>query len=374
MRVAVYPADAGGCGFYRVIWAAQALANQGADVDVALPWDPPERQLQAAWTTDRNGVETVVDVIAPDADVVVLQRPLAARVAGAVETLQRKGLRVVVEIDDDFTSISRRNVSWRPVDPARNPNRNRNHLARACAAADLVTVSTPALAAVYGAHGRVAVVPNCVPQHYLGIEAEPHDDVFVGWSGSMETHPDDLQVCGHGVARALAATGARFGVVGTGAGVQRALHLADAPIATGWSALLAYPHNLAELDVGIVPLESSRFNEAKSWLKGLEMAALGVPFVASHTGPYRALAAMGAGVLADGPRRWEGIVKRMVREAGWRAELAQRGRDVARGLTIEGNCEWWWDAWALVLDGAGQHPRLPRSSCWRRQSVVRRTR
>jgi len=355
VRVLAFPADQGGCGLYRLIHACRTLIAQGAEADYVVDDDPPERQLQAQWYRDEDGVDHVMDVVPPEADVVVLQRPLASKFRSAIPALQAKGVRVVVEIDDDFEHISPRNISWKAVQPNLSPGRNRAHLAHACELADLVTVSTPALADVYGRHGRVVVVPNCVPESYLLLRQDPHDDVYIGWSGSTETHPDDLQVCGNGIARAVAATGAKVAIVGTGKGVRRNLGLAETPLASGWRTLLDYPEALAQFDVGIVPLELSPFNEAKSWLKGLEMAAVGVPFVASPTQQYRALTAMGAGLLAESPRQWEGIVKRLVRDEGWRAEMAQQGRAVAERWTIEGNVERWTDAWAKALDGPGQH-------------------
>jgi len=351
MKVIAYPADTGGCGSYRIIWPGTALANQGADVEVVMPDDPAERQLLAAYDDDPvTGRRIVHDVKAPECDVVVIQRPLTSHNADAVELLQAKGVRVVVEIDDDFEHISRRNVSYRAIDPNVSPNRNRKHLMRACAAADLVTVSTPALAAVYAPHGRVAILPNYVPAGFLAIEREPRDGVFVGWSGSIETHPDDLQQCGRRVARVVAKTGATFAVIGTGRGVKRALSLNDAPTACGWRPIEEYPHAVAQLDVGIVPLERSAFNEAKSWLKGLEMAALGVPFVATPTDEYRRLSRMGAGLLAEKQHHWEGAVKRLIVDEAWRVEVAERGRDTARGLTIGQHCERWWDAWRAVVN------------------------
>ena len=51
--------------------------------------------------------------------------------------------------------------------------------------------------------------------------------------------------------------------------------LAEAPTATGWVELDEWPDAFGALDVGIVPLAPNRFNEAKSSLKMLEMAAVG---------------------------------------------------------------------------------------------------
>lgn len=344
MRVAVYPADDGGCGHYRLIWPATALADQGADVDVHHPDDGGIRGMFVDDPDPR-----MVDVEAPEADVVVLQRPLRWEVADAVPRLQAKGLRVVVEVDDDFAAIHPHNVSWRACHPTHSPGRNWRHLARACAQADLVIVSTPALARRYGSHGRVVVVPNCVPARYLDIAAEAHDGLFVGWSGSVDTHPTDLQVTRGAVARAIDGL-ATMAVVGTGRGVQRGLSLTSEPLASGWLPIERYPEALANFDVGIVPLDLIAFNEAKSHLKGLEFAAVGVPFVASPTGPYANLVAQGAGLVADKPKAWARHLRRLLTDDDHRAELAAAGRAVAARHTIEGNADRWWDAWTSCLD------------------------
>lgn len=347
--IRVHPADLGGCGYYRMIWPGEALAAQGAGVEVIRPDAPDDEQIRATWMTTTTGRQ-LVDVVAPDADVVVLQRPLTDTLALSIPMLQAQGVRVVVEIDDDFTSISPRNVSWAAVHPSRSPRRNSAWLRRACDAADLVVVSTPALARVYGRHGRVRVVPNCVPERYLGIEAEPHEGVWIGWSGSVETHPDDLQVTGGGVARALRGTDARFAVVGTGVGVRRRLGLPAEPAATGWVPIESYPHALADLDVGLVPLELTAFNEAKSALKLMEFSATGVAAIVSPTAENVRMAADLGVIVADRPKAWEGALKRLVADHDWRAERAAVAREAMCRHTIEGNAERWWDAWSAVIN------------------------
>lgn len=343
--VKVYPADFGGCGYYRCIWAGQELAREGAPVTLVLPDAPADEQLSALWFEVGDTQRSLVDVADPGADVVVLQRPLNDFLAEAVLLLQAKGVRVVVEIDDDFETISPRNVAWRTVQPAHDPRRNRDWLRIACARADLVVCSTPAIAARYAPHGRSVVVPNFVPEWYLAVERDEHDGVFVGWSGSMETHPDDLQVTGGGVARAVRSSGATFAVVGTGRNVQRALGLPVAPPASGWRSLIEYPRALAQLDVGIVPLELTPFNEAKSALKMMEMAALGVVPVASPTADNRRMYSHGIGFLADTPRRWEGQLKALATDHELRRAMSIAGRDAMRAHTIERNAERWLDAW-----------------------------
>lgn len=347
MRVAVWPADEGGCGFYRLTWAARALIDQGADIDLRLPGDGSG--LDGLFVT-QDGIERLVALqTAPEVDVVVLQRPLAAWRADLVPLLQQAGVRVVVELDDDFEAIHPRNVSWRNTHPKHSPGLNREHLMRACRQADLVTVTTPALARRYGRHGRCVVIPNHVPARYLDITAGPHDGLVVGWTGSLATHPTDLQVTRGAVGRMIAETGARCAVVGTGVGVRDALDLHADPAATGWVSLDEYPVAMAQADVGVVPLADIAFNHGKSWLKMLEYAALGVPVIASPTSDNVRLHALGVGLLAEKPKHWAAHLRRLLADADLRAEMSFAGRAVARTLTIEGNADRWWDAWSSCL-------------------------
>ncbi len=75
--------------------------------------------------------------------------------------------------------------------------------------ADLVTVTTPALAERYGSHGRVKVLPNLVPASYFDIPTHAPRKVSptVGWTGSVVTHVGDLDVMGGVIPGVLAETG-----------------------------------------------------------------------------------------------------------------------------------------------------------------------
>jgi hypothetical protein len=323
VRVLVYTADVGRCG-HRLIWPAEALRAQGADIGLIRPDRPDDL---------------------PDldhADVIVMQRPMLRRFLEPVARAQANGTTVVVDIDDDFRALHRDNAVWWLVHPSRDPDVNWHHLDAMCAMADLVTVTTPALARRYGGHGRVQVIPNHVPASYLEILSCTNPVPVVGWTGFVATHPHDLQSTRGAVGRAIARAGAEFAVVGPADGVREGLVLADAPRASGPVPLDVYPYEVARLDIGIVPLAATAFNEAKSTLKGLEFAALGVPFVKSDTGPYRSLP---VGELARKPKDWEREVRRLVESEQLRADRAGFAREWAATQTIEGNCDQWWDAW-----------------------------
>jgi glycosyltransferase involved in cell wall biosynthesis len=343
MRVRIQHADHGGCGHYRLIWPAQTLAAMGLDVTLHNDW--PRAQYRP---TASDTIPDQIVTVECDADVVVLQRPMEDSVVQSIPVLQRQGVAVVVELDDDFSSLPHGHPAKRAtasVDRAghRRPL-NRRNLRLACEQADLVTCSTPAIADRYAAHGRVAILPNCIPARYLHIAAEPHDGVRVGWTGSVDTHVGDLQTAGDGIARAL--NGATFHVVGTGKGVAVALGLPDGQVqGCGWLPIDDYPAAYASLDVAVVPLADNPFNQAKSWLKGIEAAALGVPFVASPTVPYLDLAEKGAGLIAYEPFDWERYLVMLTNDPHWRQEIAGRGREAAKAWTVEGNAWRWAEAW-----------------------------
>ena len=64
------------------------------------------------------------------------------------------------------------------------------------------------------------------------------------------------------------------------------------------------PLLMKKFNIGIVPLNNIDFNKAKSYLKGLEYAVAGIPFIASDMPEYRLLSDAGIGRIADSPEQW----------------------------------------------------------------------
>lgn len=331
MKVRVHPGDQRGVGYVRMVWPAQAARTEGLDIEVA-PNLPILRMPHVRGTLVKPGEI--------DGDVLVFQRPSHPELVALIPALQARGHAVVVDVDDDIASVPLRNAAY--------GFENHHRILKACAAADLVTVTTPSLARRYASHGRVAVIPNCVPDalQYLPRDSNGRTIGWAGWAGS---HPDDLEVTRGGVQQALDDTGASFKVIGPADDVQRRLTLAHEPAATGPLTNVAgyeFERALGQLDVGIVPLADSTFNQSKSWLKGLQYAARGVAFVASPLPEYQRLASEGAGLLAAGrSRNWRSQLSRLIREPALRDELAAAGREVAARWTFETNGWRWAEAW-----------------------------
>jgi hypothetical protein len=257
-----------------------------------------------------------------------------------------------MDIDDDLSSIHPSNPSYaamhprneRRVEPgAAAPRRHSwRHLNLACREATMVTVSTPGLLDVYARHGRGRVLYNHLPDIYF--TAEHTDSDVIGWPAALVSHPDDPSAVGGAVAR-LVGDGAAFRVMGDPTGCGTAFGLSQDPPGVRDISTRQWPAKVAELGIGIAPLADTRFNTCKSWLKPLEMSALGIPWVASPRPEYARLHARGAGILADSPRRWYRELSRLRDSPALREELAGQGRRVAETLRLRDNTWRWLECW-----------------------------
>lgn len=344
MKVAAFPSDNGGCGYYRITAAAEHLAATGHDIVI----DPP-----LGYYRDPDREEPTRLYL--DADVAVVQRITSADGLAFVAALKDHGHRVVVDVDDDLDALHPGHPYLTEVDGT-VPGRHRRHLHEACQLADVVTVTTPALADRYG-YGKAVVLPNLIPERYLRHRRvrskRTVDPLLVGWTGRPFSHIGDAGVMGGRVGPVVAAAGGRFAAWGLSAD-RTFLEVRVPPKARRRMPYRdlrgGYPQQVAKLDVGLVPLVDSAFNRAKSWLKGIEYAALGVPFVASPLPEYRRLAELGAGELAETPQQWADAVGALCASERRRAALAAAGRDVASTLTYEAHSGLWWDAWTTEHD------------------------
>jgi hypothetical protein len=333
VKVLVYPADKYGCGHFRMIWPGEELKKDGHDVEIIT--------AQNRHVTIHLEGETVVDADI-EADVVVFQRLTHKYLAQVVPILRKKGVAVVIDIDDDLNAIDPNNPAWGLVHPkdTGSPHSWRN-LNQACRDATLVTVSTPALLDVYAKHGRGHLLPNYLPDVYDDI---PHEDSdVIGWPASYHSHPSDPNVVGGAVSR-LVSEGYAFRMVGDASGAGKAFSLPEDPPGKPCS-VHEWPNAVASLGIGIAPLADTRFNRSKSWLKPLEMCAAGVPWVASPRAEYERLHALGAGLTAERPRVWYRLLRQLAESSQRRTELSESGRAVARSLRLADHAWKWLEAW-----------------------------
>lgn len=339
MKIRARPADETACAFYRIREPARVLAADGHDIEL----------FDGKVFSHRQNPLGIWETHVPD--VVVIQRPMArSTVEQAIPLCQAHGVAVVIEIDDDFRAIDSANAAFYNTHVRRNADYNANWLGKACAIADLVTCTTPALARRYGSHGRVAVIPNYIPAAWESIPSPVWDKPRVGWAGHLSTHPRDLSVLGHSLDVAIESGGGVFRAIGDD--VQARLGIDDCRYeSVDYVPMARYPFEVCALDVGLVPLVDSAFNRAKSALKATEYAALGVVPVMSPTPDNsRAQRDWGIGVLAPDARGWERWTADLLRDTVMRRELALAGREsVYRHATIERNAWRYLEAWDAAI-------------------------
>jgi glycosyltransferase involved in cell wall biosynthesis len=225
------------------------------------------------------------------ADVALVQRTALPPeiVPAVIERKERTGTPLILELDDDLLALDDHHV-YGP---------HRDSVESLLGAADLVTVSTPALAeSVAGRTSRVAVVRNALDER-LWFEPLDGEQAAERSNGSLRllymgtrTHSRDLAML-KPVLELLREAGldVRLEVIGgepLGPG-QDWYERFDVP-----AGHAVYPRFVRWLrghagrwDLALAPLVDDRFNRSKSDLKFLEYTALGLPVVVSDVEAYR---------------------------------------------------------------------------------------
>lgn len=347
LSVYLFPGDFGGCGFYRMTEPARVVSQYGVQTAVTT-------EIPVSGYMGEDGAFEIEN-IEFDADVMILQRPMLRAMLDLIEACQDRGIACIVELDDDLMATHKNNVAYKALNPKTNSVSNWNWLKACCDKADLVSVSTPNLAKRYAPHGRFRVLRNCVPELELKRDKVPAEDLRLGWSGTVQTHPEDLMVVGGQINAALnGSTGdPGFYVVGDGEGVPRALSLSDRnPVyATGWVPRDEYFANInSHIDVGIVPLTIDTFNTSKSYLKSLEFASQGIPSVVSATEENVYLSRITGNPVVNKTKDWQRYLKPLLSNKDFWLERSAAVREAVTPLTYENHAENWIVAWNHAVE------------------------
>lgn len=307
---------------------------------------------------------------ATEEDVEVTRR---ARAAGQV---------VVGDLDDDVWAVPRTNEAHTMWDAR---GRDRVHFTRTqgyfaqLAACDAIIASTEDLARK--AARRIKHPDGTVPRVYLirnaidpgFISAHDPAGLPISWIGSTPWRANDLRILRTaGLSRWLDDHGQRLyhgghmqppevtehqrRVLGPGVFYRTPETLAeqaglrDDQVTTRPNvAFRNYPTLWHRVGVSLIPLEDCDFNHAKSWLKGLESCAAGVPMIVSAGfAEYEALAAEGAFIRfarSDRPREWLGWLEELSDDVV-RRHVGVINRAVAERHSMANR----WLEWKAVLE------------------------
>jgi len=290
----LYP---GGCGYYRCMLPMNA-AGPGAK------FGPP------AWTADRGfGVRLNKEYAQFGFDTVVIKQLMERWMPRQMQIAKQLGQRLIVDVDDAYDFLHDENLAKHSTDPERNKISNREHMRAVIMEADIVTVSTPFLLDYYsGLRDNVVMVRNGINPNQFPKRKVTRDKPVIGWAGALRWRSNDLDVFKGWLGDFLVDNDLMFHHAGHDDAAGWFADGADVPkerVITSPMRSIARYQEMLDFDIGLVPLSNIPFNEAKSFLKGIEYAASGVPFVASGLPEYRYLSeTSGVGRVADTPEEW----------------------------------------------------------------------
>lgn len=355
MRIAVLPDDVGACGHFRLLWPSEAVISARPDWKV-------ERYKPGSIKIGRSPRGIVIRGVNPRGlDLVVMQRVGSPAQVELVRALQKNRVAVVVDIDDALHAIPRDNGSWTYWN--RSQTHHWSHLDEACEKADLVTVTTDALASRYGKHGRVEKLLNGLPEaaYATDISAPEDDRIVVGWSGVKASHAGDLNAAGDSLRRVIEEDPNVFvKIIGHHEWAAETLGVpADRVLPeSGTAPLLQYHEALRGTDVAIVPLVDNPFNRAKSALKALEYQAAGARVVASATPANRELRKRAGFRLVEdhegSHEEWYENLTEAIADVRWDRQQNPLYRRLlierVKSLEISARAEEWANAWERAIN------------------------
>ncbi len=326
LRIWGWAADSSGCQAYRIRFPFMAMKEMD-----------PEGLFLGIGTTIRPEAKEMADVIIGQR--VCMKGPSTLWKKWAQEG-QKK---LVYELDDDLWNI----------DPANqrayyyfNDRDLQARLLENIQMAHVVTVSTPELAdMVYEKtrHQNIHVIPNAVPAWLLDHEAPRNH--HVGWGGSP-THHGDFGLLRQGMKKFLQHNPRKtFHTIGMDYAEWMKLPKGQCHH-TPWVPTPEDFFRTIDYSVGVAPLADTVFNRSKSDIKFLELAALGIPTIASDVPAYnRSILDSQNGFLVKNDHEWGRVLKATVDQPEFFAEMGQDAKEyVAKSRTTTHTAPMWVNA------------------------------
>lgn len=295
-----------------------------------------------------------------DPDVWYSQRWMHEDGVEQVRRARAAGQLCIADLDDAFHSLPRSNIAATTTDPKNNPHFNRDHYWRMLAEVDFVTVSTEPLKKEMERLG----VPAFVVRNAIQLERwQPHDpgEGYISWIGGIQWRANDLPVLrsiglgswlaeyrlpffhgGHSQVPDVPTAWDQIGI-----DINK-VQCAAAPL----THIANYPELWGPVAIMLIPLERCRFNEAKSYLKGLEACAAGVPYIVSAGFPeHQILIDEGsAGRVArnDKPSSWIRHLEELL-DPDVRREEGKINRTIAEAHDITDRWKDWDDVYRQFM-------------------------
>jgi len=259
-------------------------------------------------------------------DVVIMKLWMWHEYKYFIKRAQELGQVIIIDIDDFFSNLPKYNIAYHTTAADKNANWNRDHMLASYKYADGIIASTQLIYDFYKKDNpNIYMVKNSInPDNFLYRYDAAGDKPKIGWVGIMLWRGEDIEMLQGWLNQFLEKHDLKFHHSGMLLDKPKQLaemakfdpeRLEEITGTNVWN----YSNILMPIDIGIVPLTSNQFNEAKSSLKGVEYAMSGIPFVAGDTHEYRTMAQEGAGRVAKNAKGWlkhmEALIDPDVRKA-----------------------------------------------------------
>lgn len=292
------------------------------------------------------------------ADLLLLHRLDKPAGFEAIEIARLYGKPVIYDTDDNWVDPP---PEYHPAHAYHSDILVRNTVERFLSKADLVTVSTPALADAFSCfQDRILVVPNTVD--FEPPEPSAYDKICVriGYAGTR-THDGDFEVVVPALVRLRREFGKRIALVFLGY-LPPGLDASEVEL---WGFSDDYKGYLARLcrlgiEIALAPLRDNPFNRFKSNIKYLEYTLAGAAGVYSRSPAYEgSVQDRITGLLVPHTEEaWYEALKSLVQEPFLRKRLAAAARrDVAERFPPERTRQAWEKAFSMAGEAAGGRRR-----------------
>ncbi|MBI4743223.1 MAG: hypothetical protein HY776_00055, partial [Actinobacteria bacterium] len=110
-------------------------------------------------------------------------------------------------------------------------------------------------------------------------------------------------------------------------------------------------NTVANIDIGLAPLADTVFNRCKSDLKLLEYGILGIPSVASYTGPYIEPIDKGYVLKARNSKDWIKQLRKLIQDKDFYNEQSKRAKEFANSRILSDHIEERFNVYKEILKG-----------------------
>ena len=275
-----------------------------------------------------------------DCEIIYMQRWMFDSIGENIKIARKNGQTIINDLDDWYWGLHTTHFAKSKVDPRLKKDQNIVHYRNAIANSDLVVVSTPFLeekAKTKLGAKNVVILENHVDFDRFTPRKHQEGKTIIGWHGSTGHRSDDLNEL-KGIFPQLPEEQFSFHHTGYYGGhptfweetgvTQQRVSLYPMVSPTKLPRMLPF-------DIGVCPLNDIPFNHAKSWIKPLEYAAAGIPFVTSKAPEYfRFREEYGVGRIARKFIEWQRAF-RALSDPEVRAEEAQRNWNAVQNLDVK---------------------------------------